>query len=380
MSHNETVPGGEAAAAAFLAKEVETLWKKWKKTNKRANILIAGKTGVGKSTLINTVFRKELAKTGTGRPVTQEIREISQPGVPITILDTKGLELADFARIRDDLIREVESRRGEDADTYVHVAWLCITEGGARIEDAELELAKALKVSGISVIVVITKVARFKDNDFEQVVREQFEGITSDVVLTRALVEDTYDDDDRVTGRLEVRGIDRLLELTNTYLPDSQRYAFANAASLKHKKSMELKREAAKTAVDFFSTAAATAGLTPIPFSDAFVLVPIQVGMIIKVSQVFGMAVKRGAALPIVTSLLGATGASMIGRTFVSGVLKLIPGFGTVVGAALSATTAATITRSLGSLYAGVLADMAENGDALEIGNALAVLKRKVSF
>ena len=32
------------------------------------NIIVAGKTGVGKSTLINSVFRENLAETGMGRP------------------------------------------------------------------------------------------------------------------------------------------------------------------------------------------------------------------------------------------------------------------------------------------------------------------------
>ena len=41
------------------------------------NILIAGRTGVGKSTLINAVFQGNLATTGQGKPVTQETREIT---------------------------------------------------------------------------------------------------------------------------------------------------------------------------------------------------------------------------------------------------------------------------------------------------------------
>jgi predicted GTPase len=34
------------------------------------NILIAGATGVGKSTLINAIFQGNMAETGQGRPVT----------------------------------------------------------------------------------------------------------------------------------------------------------------------------------------------------------------------------------------------------------------------------------------------------------------------
>ena len=54
------------------------------------NIIVAGKTGVGKSTLINAVFRDKLAETGMGKPVTDHMRKISKKGIPLATYDTKG--------------------------------------------------------------------------------------------------------------------------------------------------------------------------------------------------------------------------------------------------------------------------------------------------
>lgn len=44
------------------------------------NIVIAGATGVGKSTLINAVFQGNFAATGSGEAKTKHIREIKKNG------------------------------------------------------------------------------------------------------------------------------------------------------------------------------------------------------------------------------------------------------------------------------------------------------------
>ena len=46
----------------------------------RVNLLVAGKTGVGKSTLINAVFQGNFASTGHGRPATKNTRKIKKKG------------------------------------------------------------------------------------------------------------------------------------------------------------------------------------------------------------------------------------------------------------------------------------------------------------
>jgi len=105
------------------------------------NVLIAGRSGVGKSTLINEIFQGKLADTGQGKPVTQTTREISKEGMPLTIWDTRGLEMAAFR----DTIKElenliVERSREQDHIRHIHVSWLCIHEDGRRVEEAEIEV------------------------------------------------------------------------------------------------------------------------------------------------------------------------------------------------------------------------------------------------
>lgn len=62
------------------------------------NIIVAGKTGVGKSTLINAVFRENLAEIGIGKSVIPHMRKIAKKDFPLVIYDTRGFELGKDAQ------------------------------------------------------------------------------------------------------------------------------------------------------------------------------------------------------------------------------------------------------------------------------------------
>ncbi len=87
------------------------------------NVLIAGRTGVGKSTLINSVFHGDIATTGHGTPVTRTARHIRKKGVPLGIWDTRGLEMADFRETLGELTQLVEerARHPDDMATISHI-------------------------------------------------------------------------------------------------------------------------------------------------------------------------------------------------------------------------------------------------------------------
>lgn len=100
---------------------------------------------------------------------------------------------------------------------------------------------------------------------------------------------------------------------------------------------------------------AAAAGATPIPFADAAVLVPIQVGMLARVSVLYGFDVTRSYLRELVVAAIGPTAATVGGKAIAGSLLKLIPGGGTVLGGAISAATAAALTTALGELYIATL-------------------------
>lgn len=304
-----------------------------------ANVLIAGRTGVGKSTLINSVFQGDLATTGQGRPVTENTREITKEGVPLSIFDTRGLEMADFSGTLASLESFVYERYADPNEgKHIHVAWVCITEDSRRVEDAETELTAML--SGFApVIGVITK-ARFDDGFRAEVQRLLPEA--KNVVRVRAIRE--RDDDGHTRTPM---GLEELIELTAELFPEGHRSALAAA----QKADLALKRNRAQGVVAWAAAAAFGIGATPIPLADTAPLVSVQVGMLARISAVYGLSFSSGFLSTLATSTVVGTIATLTGRLIVGGLLKLFPGIGSVAGGAISGSTAAALTTSFGMTY-----------------------------
>lgn len=104
-----------------------------------------------------------------------------------------------------------------------------------------------------------------------------------------------------------------------------------------------------------YAQAAVGEGAAPIPFSDCALLIPTQVSMIASITVIFGFDLNKSIITALLSSSIGAGGATVLGKTVVSNLLKLIPGAGTVVGGAISAGTAGVLTAALGEAYIGIM-------------------------
>lgn len=109
--------------------------------------------------------------------------------------------------------------------------------------------------------------------------------------------------------------------------------------------------EKANNAVLGFTTSTGVTGAIPIPFADAPLLVAQQVAMMVAINSIFEFDVSRDALASLATAALGVGGATVLGRTVASNLLKMIPGVGSVAGGAISAGTAGVITLALGQAY-----------------------------
>jgi GTP-binding protein EngB required for normal cell division len=133
----------------------------------KARVLVAGPTGVGKTTLIRTVVGADLGKVGEGRPQTPGIEWLGTTDFPVWFADSKGLEIVKGEAQVEDVQSKLDAW---SADERPHCAWLCIQADSARIlgqadesdeakrlRGTEGELGRVLSRANIPVIVVITQ-------------------------------------------------------------------------------------------------------------------------------------------------------------------------------------------------------------------------------
>jgi uncharacterized protein (DUF697 family)/GTP-binding protein EngB required for normal cell division len=309
-----------------------------------ANILITGQTGVGKSTLVNAIFRVELAQEGVGRPVTQRVQRHDAPGVPVTIFDTPGIELghAKDAVIADFKKTITASRRGA-AENFIHLAWYCVDAGQTRIQGYDVDVITAL-ADEVPVIVVLTQcVDEERVSALETAIAAEDLPIQGVPVRTLAKARRIGDQ------TIEPTGLEELVRRTEQILPKAVKGAFVNAQGV----VIGLKVKYARAVVAASAAAAGAIGAAPIPVSDAVILMPVQLGMLAGVTAVFGIEMSTQTTTRLVVGLVGEGGVSQVGRQMATGLLKVIPGVSVV-----SAGVASALTAALGEAYIQLCREM----------------------
>ena len=322
------------------------------KSMQTANLMVIGKTGAGKSTLVNSVFRDNLADTGIGTPVTKHLQRITKNGIPLVIYDTKGIELDQAVQeeIKKEILGEIDRLiRLNEKESLVHMIWFCISSLSRRIEDFEVEWIRSF-AERLPVIVVLTQAVGKEAAALEKYIKN----LNLPVKNVRSVLAQDIEISDEYT--LPAFGLKELVDITFDCLPEAAHMAFVNA----QKVNIERKLETANKAIIPFVTAAFAEGFNPLPFADAALLVPTQLAMLARLTVIFGIPVNKSLLTGTISGVLGTGGATLLGRTIVANIVKFIPGIGTGVGGTISGTTAAIITAALGFSYNQVMVIMAK--------------------
>ena len=217
-----TILNDEKAEQAYsnkIKREVAKLNRDQKKFEiKYLTVMLVGKSGVGKSTLINNLLKlppSYRAQTGTGRFQTVLTYPYQSEAVPILrLVDTRGIELnidygADAVKADAEkfINKQIESN---DPNTFVQCIWYCIT--GNRFEQVEIDLLNSLKNSyednKIPIIIVYTQAT---DNNTINEMQQYIKDKNIDANFIRVLAERKHLVNDQF---LEAFGMDELIKET----------------------------------------------------------------------------------------------------------------------------------------------------------------------
>lgn len=312
-----------------LSNKLQEEFEKLQQEIQKPNILIAGATGVGKSSLINMVFGKEVAVVGTGKPITQKIDVYESENSDVRIFDSKGYEVGTKAdhEFFESVIEMAKSYN--EPEKTIHLIWYCIACSNNRVTDYDLNAINSFLAANLPVTVVLTKADLTSDEEVENMKR---------VLPVKCPVFETS------TRLEEYNHLTSLINWSVERLPESLKFAFIKSQRV----SLEKKWDMAHKYIKQHCIGAFTVGFTPIPMSDAPILVANEMALLARILHLYDLGnlsdtLKTMGLSSFFGSLLSAGGKAAVGA-----LLKLIPGVGTLVGGLISGSVGSVITAAFG--------------------------------
>lgn len=321
----------------------------------RGNVLVIGNSGVGKSTLINSVLGDNCAVAGFGTSGTTSRLEIYESNeIPFRIIDTIGFEPSWVKEMKAiHAVRKwskASSKTGQE-DTQINVIWFCV-DGTSRklFPKAIKDLSHATSMwPSVPVIVVITKSysvpERSENIEMVHNAFAQQKRYSKNLKAVIPVVAQTYQLND--TAYAPPEGITELIDATNALLPEGLQAAQTDIANFK----LNRKRMLAHGIVGTATAGAVVVGAVPIPFSDALILSPIEIGELNSLAYIYGIK-NDDAAKQFLNTIVDVGTVGAAAKVAIS-TLKAIPGIN--LGASvLNAIIAGSIVAALGegSIYA----------------------------
>jgi uncharacterized protein (DUF697 family)/GTP-binding protein EngB required for normal cell division len=309
----------------------------------RFNLAIIGGTGVGKSSLVNAVFGRDLAKVGKGLPVTRGVHYFNDES--LGIWDLEGFEIGSREAPADILRKHLATISQRPAIEQVSVVWYCVLSQLPRLTAPDIEMIRELDAAGLPVILVLTKVDWTKNpvtgkrtaptdvEEFRDWLEEPVDenGLPLDIPIERVILTSATGKHGKGTGH----GLGELVTETLALSPENEKDAFRIAQRL----NLPWKREMARPIITAAASAAAAAAAIPVPVADATILAPIQLTMMGRIAAIYDLELKTMLS----AGALAQLGVQITGQALARSFLKLIPGAGSVVGAGVAfALTAAT--------------------------------------
>jgi uncharacterized protein (DUF697 family)/GTPase SAR1 family protein len=317
----------------------------------KGNVLLIGNSGVGKSTLINSILGERLADTGVGiEGVTKDVRVYEKEGIPFRLIDTAGLEPSYLKQRKT--INEIKKWSAKSAkegykNNQVNLIWFCVDGTSKKLFIETIKrLSKSVSIwKTVPIIIVITKsYSQIEKEENIKMVKEAFERqkhFSKNLKGIIPVVADTYQINEEIFVAPE--GIDELIDLTNSLMPEGIEAGKADISAFK----LNQKKFLAHGLVGISTTSAVVIGAIPIPFPDASLLAPIELATVNTLAKIFEINKMEDSDI-FINHILEMGVLSLIGKNAVS-YLKGVPGIN--LGASvINAIVAGSIVMTLGQI------------------------------
>ena len=315
------------------------------------NIAIIGRTGVGKSALINAVFGSELAKFGAGLPITKSFaRYPTNPEEysPVVLYDSPGYEATKEAEWVKNVIDFLDKKKTKGVEEQIHLVWYVINASSARVEYFERDILTEINKQYLPGIIVLSQCDRARAKEIEEI-----EKVLDSFNLKNYPVIQTAADPLRIKGKSIIQpfGLTELVEKSIELLPEIYLDAIIMAQTVDLKAKRELAwKYIAGAAIGCFSSS-----FIPIPGLNPVVAIASQTALCMKIASLYGYL-----DLANFLSSVGSLSVSSLTNIFLISTLDLLNTF-FLPTAAISGTVAATFITVIGLTYTSVLEKLTQS-------------------
>jgi len=305
-------------------------------------VLIIGRSGSGKSSLINAIFGKNVAKVASGYSVTQNYDYYR--GELVDLYDSKGWEAG--AEAETQLLHNTKIFLKKPKPNPIGIIWFIIDSHIKRFTDFDEKLAKEV-FKDFKVIFVLSKsdiATQEQIDSLQTIIRSANLPNCVDVISIAARPQS------RDKRLLSPFGLESLIKLTVDTIPPSFRSSFVAAQQI----SLEQKSIYARDIILAAVSASTITVMSPIPLTDFLILIPIQVGMVAKIAAIYDDKSSMRTLVTVTTLnqiamfILSSTGREVATSLIASSTLKGFPGIGSIAGGLITSVIAAAFTAVIG--------------------------------